>query len=78
MKTSIRINSALERGTTEGGTEDLEDYRLASATMERVRSGKEKVSTWTSQNFQQLLAGAEARRSFWDAHGTTEVVPFHV
>jgi RHH-type rel operon transcriptional repressor/antitoxin RelB len=43
MKTSIRINSALERGTIESGTKDLEDYCLASATMEKVRSGKEKV-----------------------------------
>jgi predicted DNA-binding protein len=45
MKTSIRINSTLERGTIESGTEDLEDYCLASATMENVRSGKEKVHT---------------------------------
>lgn len=33
------------REMIESGLEDLEDYYLASATMENVRKGKEKVHT---------------------------------
>jgi len=29
----------------QGGLEDLEDYYLASATMERVRKGEERIYT---------------------------------
>ena len=33
------------RELVQGGLEDLEDYYLASATMERVRKGEERVYT---------------------------------
>lgn len=33
------------RELVQGGLEDLEDYYLASATMERVRKGEERIYT---------------------------------
>jgi RHH-type transcriptional regulator, rel operon repressor / antitoxin RelB len=38
-----RAKSYYLRGLIEGGLDDLEDFYLADATMERVRKGQEKI-----------------------------------
>ena len=40
---TVRAKSYYLRELIEGGLDDLEDFYLADATMERIRKGKEKI-----------------------------------